>query len=143
MTERDILIGGEESGGLGVKTHLPERDGIFLGLMLCEMMAVRGKTLGGLVDELTAEYGPHEFSRVDLHVTEREKGAIMKRFSGKVKDLGGYHVTARKDIDGHKFFVDGGWLLVRASGTEPLIRVYAEGDSMSKVDALQAAVARR
>jgi phosphomannomutase len=143
MTERDILIGGEESGGLGVKTHLPERDGIFLGLMLCEMMAVRGKTLSGLVDELTAEFGPHEFRRVDLHVTEREKSAIMKRFSGKVKDLGGYPVIARKDIDGHKFFVEGGWLLVRASGTEPLIRVYAEGNSMSTVDKLQAAVAAR
>jgi phosphomannomutase len=143
MTERDILIGGEESGGLGIKTHLPERDGIFLGLMLCEMMAVRGKTLSGLVDELTVEFGPHEFRRVDLHVTEREKAAIMKRFSGKVKDLGGYAVTARKDIDGHKFFVDGGWLLVRASGTEPLIRVYAEGDSMARVDRLQGAVAGR
>jgi phosphomannomutase len=141
MTERDILIGGEESGGLGVKMHLPERDGIFLGLMLCEIMAVRGKSLSALVDELTAEYGPHEFRRVDLHVTEKEKGAIMKRFARPVAEIGGHRVTARKDIDGHKFFVEGGWLLLRASGTEPLIRVYAEGDTMAKVDALQAAVA--
>ena len=136
MTEGDILIGGEESGGLGVKTHIPERDGIFLGLMLCEMMAVRGKSLGDLVQELTDEYGPHEFRRVDLHVTEKEKAAIMKRFAGSVRSIGGYPVTARKDIDGHKFFVDRGWLLLRASGTEPLIRVYAEGDSMAVVDAL-------
>jgi phosphomannomutase len=136
MTERDILIGGEESGGLGVKTHIPERDGIFLGLMLCEMMAVRGKSLGELVQELTVEYGPHEFRRVDLHVTEKEKAAIMKRFARPVRTLGGHPVTGRKDIDGHKFFVDHGWLLLRASGTEPLIRVYAEGDSMAVVDGL-------
>jgi phosphomannomutase len=141
MTERDILIGGEESGGLGVKTHLPERDGIFLGLMLCEMMAVRGKTLSALVDELTDEFGPHEFRRLDLHVTEREKVSIMKRFSRAVPDIAGHRVTARKDIDGHKFFVEGGWLLLRASGTEPLIRVYAEADTMAKVDALLGAVA--
>jgi phosphomannomutase len=140
MTERDILIGGEESGGLGVKTHLPERDGIFLGLMLCEIMAVRGKSLSALVAELTDEFGPHEFRRVDMHVTEREKAAIMNRFARPVKELGGLPVTARKDIDGHKFFVERGWLLLRASGTEPLIRVYAEADSLAKVDRLLRAV---
>ncbi len=85
MTERDILIGGEESGGLGVKIHIPERDGIFLGLLLCEVMAVRGKSLGALVQELIDELGPHEFRRVDLHVTEKEKAALMKRFAGSVK----------------------------------------------------------
>lgn len=136
MTERDILIAGEESGGLGVKGHLPERDGIYLGLLLCEVMAVRGKPLGALVDELMQEYGLHEFRRVDLHVTEKQKAAIMNKFRRGVAELGGYRVTGRKDTDGHKFFVDGGWLLARASGTEPLIRVYAEGDSVAKVEAL-------
>jgi phosphomannomutase len=143
MTERDILIGGEESGGLGVKTHLPERDGIFLGLMLCEIMAVRGKSLSALVTELTDEFGPHEFRRVDLHVSEGKKATIMNRFARRVTALGGFPVTARKDIDGHKFFVEGGWLLVRASGTEPLIRVYAEADSLAKVDTLLSAVTGR
>jgi phosphomannomutase len=140
MTERDILIGGEESGGLGVKTHLPERDGIFLGLLLCEMMAVRGKKLGALVQELTDEFGPHEFRRVDLHVTEKQKSALMKKFAGRVPRIGGLAVTLRKDADGHKFFVDGGWILLRASGTEPLIRVYAEGESMERVNTLLHAV---
>jgi phosphomannomutase len=140
MTERDILIGGEESGGLGVKIHIPERDGIFLGLLLCEMMAVRGKSLGALVQELIDELGPHEFRRVDLHVTEKEKRALMKRFAGNVKNIAGYPVVARKDVDGHKLFVEGGWLLLRASGTEPLIRVYAEADSMAKVEKLLGAV---
>lgn len=138
MTEHDVLIGGEESGGLGVKGHLPERDGIFLGLMLCEMMAVRGKPLGALVGELMDEFGVHEFRRVDMHLAEREKIAVMKRFRGPVRDIGGYRVTGRNDTDGHKLFVEGGWLLVRASGTEPLIRVYAEGGSTSMVDALLA-----
>ncbi len=142
MTERDILIGGEESGGLGVKIHIPERDGIFLGLMLCEAMAVRGKSLGALVQELIDELGPHEFRRVDLHVTEKEKTSLMKRFAGAVKEIGGYPVTGRKDVDGHKLFVEGGWLLLRASGTEPLIRIYAEGDSLEKVDTLLGSVMR-
>jgi phosphomannomutase len=139
MTERDVLIGGEESGGLGVKGHIPERDGIFLGLMLCEVMAVRQMTLSMLVAELMAEFGQHEFKRIDLHVTDKEKAAIMKKYQKGVKDIGGFPVTGRKDTDGYKFFVPDGWVLVRASGTEPLIRFYAEADSIAKVDALLAA----
>ena len=136
MTERDVLIGGEESGGLGVKGHIPERDGVFLGLMLCELMAVRQKTLSMLVAELMAEFGQHEFKRVDLHVTEKEKSAIMKKYQRGVTEIAGYPVLGRKDTDGFKFFVNGGWVLVRASGTEPLIRFYAEAESTAKVDAL-------
>ncbi|MEW6509673.1 MAG: phosphoglucomutase/phosphomannomutase family protein [Bacteroidota bacterium] len=139
MTERDVLIGGEESGGLGVKGHLPERDGIFLGLLLCEMMAVRRKSLGGLVRELMDEFGQHEFKRVDMHCTEAEKERVIRRFKRGVREIGGSPVTGRKDTDGFKFFVDGGWLLVRASGTEPLIRFYAEAESTARVDALLAA----
>jgi phosphomannomutase len=138
MVGHDVLIGGEESGGLAVKGHLPERDGIFLGLMLCEMIAVRGKPLGALVQELMDEFGQHEFRRVDMRLTEKEKASVMKRFGGTVREIGGYAVTARNDTDGHKLLVDGGWLLVRASGTEPLIRVYAEGKSTAMVDALLA-----
>jgi phosphomannomutase len=136
MTERDVLIGGEESGGLGVKGHLPERDGIFLGLMLCEMVAVRGRPIGALVRELMDEFGVHEFRRVDMRLSEKEKESVMKRFRRGVKEIGGHAVTGRNDTDGHKFFVEGGWVLVRASGTEPLIRVYAEGGSTAMVDAL-------
>jgi len=136
MTERDVLIGGEESGGLGVKGHIPERDGIYLGLMLCEMMAVRKKPLSALVKELMDEFGQHEFKRIDMHVTEREKQTIMKKYRKGVKQLAGYHVTGRKDTDGLKFFVNNGWFLVRASGTESLVRFYAEADSTAKVDAL-------
>jgi phosphomannomutase len=136
MTERDVLIGGEESGGLGVKGHIPERDGIFLGLLLCEVMAARKKSLGALVQELMDEYGQHEFRRVDVHMTEKEKTAVMKKYRGVVQQIAGYPVIGRKDTDGHKLFVDGGWVLVRASGTEPLIRFYAEGNSVAQVEAL-------
>lgn len=136
MTERDILLAGEESGGLGVKGHIPERDGVLLGLLLCEMMVVRGKPLSALVQELMDEFGHHEFRRVDLHVGGREKQAIMNRFRRGLRTIGGYPVRERKDTDGVKYLVDGGWLLVRASGTEPLIRVYAEGASTEQVEAL-------
>ncbi len=141
MTERDVIIGGEESGGLGTKLHLPERDGIFLGLLLCEMMATRQKLLKALVQELMDEFGQHEFKRIDKHMTEQEKTAIMKKYKSVVKEIAGYKVLDRKDLDGHKFFLEGGgWVLVRASGTEPLIRFYAEADSTEKCDALLAAV---
>ena len=136
MTERDVLIGGEESGGLGVKGHIPERDGIFLGLLLCEMMAARRKSLATLVQELMDEFGQHEFKRIDLHVNEKNKAAIIKKYQRGVKDIGGYAVIGRKDTDGFKFFVEGGWVLIRASGTEPLIRFYAEAESAAKVNAL-------
>lgn len=142
MTERDVLIGGEESGGLGVKGHIPERDGIFLGLMLCEIMATRQTTLSVLVTELMSEFGQHEFKRVDLHVSEKEKAAIMKIYQKGVGEIAGFPVTGRKDTDGHKFFVPSGWVLVRASGTEPLIRFYAEAENVAKVDALLAAATR-
>jgi phosphomannomutase len=143
MTERDVLIGGEESGGIGLKGHIPERDGIYLGLMLAEMMAVRGRPMSVLVQELMDEYGHHEFKRVDLHVTEKEKAAMIRKYTGNVRDIAGMPVTGRKDTDGTKLFVNGGWVLVRASGTEPLIRFYAEGDSMEKVNTLLSAVTGR
>jgi phosphomannomutase len=136
MVERDVLIGGEESGGLAVKGHIPERDGIYLGLLLCEVMATRGKSLSALVQELMDEFGYHEFKRVDLHVTEKEKQAIMKRYQRGIKEISGYPVIGRKDTDGHKYFVEGGWILARASGTEPLIRIYAEGNSKEMVEKL-------
>ncbi len=136
MVERDILIAGEESGGLGVKGHLPERDGIYLGLLMCEIMAKRKKKMSELVQELFDEYGAKYFSRYDAHLTEKEKNRIMSRFRKNVKEIAGMPVLSRSDLDGHKFFLEGGWLLVRASGTEPIIRLYAEADSPEKVERL-------
>ncbi len=90
------------------------------------------------------EYGQHEFKRIDLHVTEKEKAAIMKKYRrGREGDRRLQGDVGRKDTDGFKFFVDGGWVLVRASGTEPLIRFYAEAESVEKVDVLLAAATGR
>jgi phosphomannomutase len=136
MTERDILIAAEESGGLGVKGHLPERDGIYIGLLLCEIMAVRKKKLSELVDELMAEFGWHYFNRYDAHLTEKEKQRILSVYKKGVKKLGEFPVQRVETKDGYKLFVDHGWVLVRASGTEPLIRFYAESDSPQNVETL-------
>jgi phosphomannomutase len=140
MTERDILVAGEESGGLGVKGHLPERDGIYVGLLLAEIMAIRGKKLSELVQEIMAEYGWHHFGRVDRHLTEKEKNRIMKAFAKGVKAVGRHRVEREETTDGFKLFLEGGWVLVRASGTEPLIRCYAEADSPEKVQEFLKAV---
>ncbi len=134
MTERNIIIGGEESGGLGVMGHLPERDGIYLGLLIAEIIVKRKKTLSELVKELEDEFGTRSYKRIDHHITQKEKVAIMRRFSDKLKAVAGYPVKKTETIDGFKYYVENGWLLVRPSGTEPLIRYYAEAESISKVD---------
>ncbi|HLF20479.1 MAG TPA: phosphoglucomutase/phosphomannomutase family protein, partial [Bacteroidota bacterium] len=136
MTERDILIAAEESGGLGVKGHLPERDGLYIGLLLCEIMAARKKTLSALVEELMQEFGWHYFNRYDAHLTEKEKQRILAVYKRGIKKLGQFPVQRVETKDGYKLFIENGWTLVRASGTEPLIRFYAESDSPEKVEAL-------
>ena len=136
MTERDILIAAEESGGLGVKGHLPERDGIYIGLLMCEIMAVRNKKLSELVDELMSEFGWHYFKRYDAHLTEKEKQRILNAYKKGLRQIAGLPIQHVDLKDGFKLFVENGWLLVRASGTEPLIRFYAEADNPEKVEAL-------
>jgi len=134
MVEGDVLIGGEESGGIGVKNHIPERDGIFVGLLLCEMIAVRDKKLSELVDELMETHGYHFYNRIDMHVEKKEQPRIMRTFKKGIDTIAGYPVRERSDMDGYKFYMDNSWLLVRSSGTEPLIRYYAEADSPEKVE---------
>jgi phosphomannomutase len=139
MTEREILLGGEESGGFGVKGHIPERDGIYVGLLLCEMMIERQKPLSALVRELNDEFGERHYRRVDLHITPKEKSSIMKKFTATMKNVAGYPVRKVETIDGFKYYVENGWLLVRPSGTEPLIRFYAEAESVGKAEKMLAA----
>ncbi|MFA7627301.1 MAG: phosphoglucomutase/phosphomannomutase family protein [Candidatus Kapaibacterium sp.] len=136
MVEDKILIGGEESGGLSSIVHIPERDGLFNSLMILEIMAARGKSLKELCDELDEEFGIHKFSRRDVIVTEELKEVILNAAAANPSKLGKYNVTGNNFTDGYKFFVDKGWLLIRASGTEPLIRFYAEADSETKVEEL-------
>ncbi len=137
MNEINVIIGGEESGGLGTSLHIPERDGLFNGLLLMEMMAKRGKTLAQLVKELDEEFGPHRYRRRDVHVTEQQKKSILAACAKQPKKLGKYVVTSIETKDGTKFFIEGGaWLLIRASGTEPLIRFYSEASSLNIVNEL-------
>jgi phosphomannomutase len=138
MLTRDILIGGEESGGIGVKGHLPERDGILNSLLLAEVMADKGRTLGELVGELSEEFGPHFYGRVDLEVEQKTAQRVVRQVAqGKVKRVAGLEVTRRDDLDGAKMlFGNNPWLLVRASGTENVLRLYAEAPSQEQVKAL-------
>ena len=134
MLERDILIGGEESGGIGIRRHLPERDGILNSLLLANIMAEEEKPLGELARDLQQEYGEHHYGRIDLHLSNDLKDEAMRRAQAKPEKIGSFGVQRIETLDGVKFFLDaptygnGGeaWVLVRASGTEPLLRIYCE-----------------
>jgi phosphomannomutase len=138
MLSRDILIGGEESGGIGIKGHLPERDGILNSLLLAEVMATRKQTLGELVEDLSREFGPHFYGRVDLEVDLARARQVVKEVAeGRFQEMAGLKVTAVEDMDGAKMhFGDSAWLLVRASGTENLLRLYSEAPSRELVKTL-------
>jgi phosphomannomutase len=136
MTTEDVLLGGEESGGIAVKGHIPERDGIWMGLIIWEYMSKSGKTLKQLIKEVYAITGSFAFERNDLHLKEELKNKIVENCKkGNIKSFGRYPVKRMEDIDGWKyFFNDEEWLMIRASGTEPVLRTYAE--SSSKENAL-------
>jgi phosphomannomutase len=138
MMEREILIGGEESGGIGYSRYLPERDGILNSLLLASVMAEEKKPLGELVEGLQKEYGRHYYGRRDLHIPDEIKHAAIARAKADgTRKLGKYAVLNKEDLDGIKFFLDAStdgngaepWVLFRASGTEPLLRIYAEAAS--------------
>ncbi len=145
MMEHDILIGGEESGGIGYSRFLPERDGVLNCLMLANVMAEEGKPLGQLVADLQREFGPHYYGRGDLHIPEDVKqNAIQRARAESTQSLGKYRVLKKEHMDGVKFFLDAptngngaeAWVLFRASGTEPLLRLYTEASSPELVSEL-------
>ncbi len=135
MVERDVLVGGEESGGIATKGHIPERDGIWMGLIIWEFMAKSGKSLDDLINEVYEIVGPFKFERNDLHITEELKLATIKKCEeGSYEHFGRYHVRNVETIDGFKFFFDDDrWLMIRPSGTEPVLRTYAEAPTMDEV----------
>jgi phosphomannomutase len=141
MLKEPVLIGGEESGGIGVLGYIPERDGPLMSLMLLETMAVRKKRLEEQIAELMAEFGPHEYQRVDLHPEPAKMPAVVKSLTEDNPDeIAGLKVQKIDRTDGTKFFFENdAWLLLRASGTEPVVRVYAESSSQEKVSELIAA----
>lgn len=138
MMEREILMGGEESGGIGYSRFLPERDGVLNSVLLANVMAEEGKPLGQLVADLQREFGPHYYGRSDLHIPENMKqSAIQRARADGTQSLGRYRVLKKEQMDGVKFFLDAptngnganAWVLFRASGTEPLLRLYTEASS--------------
>lgn len=143
MLEKDILMGGEESGGLGVKGHIPERDGILLGLLLLEAMAVSGKGLRQLLNETMDEIGYFYYRRIDRRIENDAKEQLIARLKTEPPtEIDGRRVTGTNFSDGFKFIFDNGdWLLIRPSGTEPVLRLYSEAGSSDQVDRfLRAAV---
>src|SRR6201997_4786218 len=145
MMEGEILIGGEESGGIGYSRFLPERDGVLNCLLLANVMAEEGKPLGQLVAHLQRDFGPHYYGRRDLHIPEEMKqNAIQRARSESTQSLGKYKVLKKEHLDGVKFFLDAptngngaeAWVLFRASGTEPLLRLYTEASSPELVSEL-------
>ena len=134
MVNEDVLVGGEESGGLAVKGHIPERDGVWMGLLVFEFMAKTGKTIKGLAEEVYDIVGRFAVDRDDLHVKESQKQSIMAACkSGSYKSFGKYKVEAMEDFDGWKFRLGGDrWVMIRASGTEPVLRVYAQADNLAQ-----------
>ncbi len=146
MTCEDVLVGGEESGGLAVKGHIPERDGIWMGLLILEFMARTGKTIKGLVQEVYDIVGAFAFDRDDLHITEVQKQAVIAACRARqYSRFGPYVVQSVEDLDGWKFHLgDERWVMIRASGTEPVLRIYAQGPDAAEcrriLDATRAAI---
>jgi len=135
MVKDDIVVGGEESGGIAVKGHIPERDGIWMGLIIWEFMAKSGKTLDDLIDEVYELVGPFKFERSDLHITEDLKQQIITNCKNSTyTSFGEYKIRNVETIDGFKYFIDDErWVMIRPSGTEPVLRVYAEAPTLEEV----------
>ncbi|RME75597.1 MAG: phosphoglucomutase/phosphomannomutase family protein [Chloroflexi bacterium] len=141
MVDVGAVFGGEESGGYAFGDHIPERDGFLSGLFLLDFMAVTGRTVRGLVDYLFNLIGPHYYDRIDLPYQADQRPAILQRVDAARPDrLAGLRVVGRLTIDGYRFDLeDGGWLIIRFSGTEPLLRIYCETTHGDRVPDLLAA----
>ncbi|HHH53637.1 MAG TPA: phosphoglucomutase/phosphomannomutase family protein [Bacteroidetes bacterium] len=135
MIHEDVLVGGEESGGISVKGHIPERDGVWMGLLIMELMAKTGKSLKELIQVIYEKVGPFKFDRDDLHLDEPTKQMILEKLkNGQITEIGGRPVIKTDTIDGWKFFLDEDtWVMARPSGTEPVFRVYCQAETKEKV----------
>ncbi|MTI80558.1 MAG: phosphoglucomutase/phosphomannomutase family protein [Firmicutes bacterium] len=139
LHEKGAIMGGEESGGLSIKGHIPEKDGILANLLAVEMMAHHGKSLTDLLEEVSSKFGQVYSRRLDLRTTPEEKARVLEELKGfKPATVAGKKVTGRITIDGTKLVLeDGSWTLIRPSGTEPLFRIYAEAESLERVEEIQ------
>ena len=138
MMEKNAIIGGEESGGYGFRGHVPERDAILAGIYFLDFMVQTGKTPSQLLDYLYSKVGPHYYDRRDFHISAAKRQAILSRLSSNSPDaIASTKVTRVDTTDGFRFFLkDDSWLLIRFSGTEPLVRIYSEAGSLERAEEL-------
>ena len=137
MNSEDILIGGEESGGIGIKNYIPERDGLMLGMLVIEMCAYYNKPLGQLLAALMEDVGYFYFHREDIHLQRSQIDRLMTTLNVKADSVDGMKVLKYNTSDGVKLFLENNsWVMVRASGTEPVLRVYADAPSMDQATKL-------
>jgi phosphomannomutase len=139
MMSEDVLIGGEESGGISFKGHIPEGDGPIMGLLLTEIIAASGKRLVELVDELLSEVGPAIYQRIDLRLSRPVAKSEMTEMLSKTapREISGFRVREVNQIDGAKYIMeDDSWLLIRPSGTEPVLRVYVEARTQEMINGM-------
>ncbi|UTW60885.1 phosphoglucomutase/phosphomannomutase family protein [bacterium SCSIO 12741] len=138
MLHEDVLVGGEESGGIAVQGHIPERDGIWNGLLLFQWMTETGKSIGELMDEVREIVGPFAYRRIDLKIPEELKQEIVERCKQDAyQAFGDFKVQNREDLDGWKYFLnEDEWVMIRPSGTEPVLRTYAEGKTPERAIAI-------
>jgi phosphomannomutase len=136
-----VVMGGEESGGITIKGHIPEGDGVLMGLLLLEVMAAARAPLHELVDDILAQYGPAQYQRTDIKLKHPVAKATMVDMLVKLapSKIAGVEVEDVQTTDGVKYYLDdGSWLLIRPSGTEPVLRVYAEAPNDEQVQGLLA-----
>jgi len=138
MIKGNVLIGGEETGGISFKGYIPERDGILSGLLILEMLAMRKKSLTDILKAIDKEYGTYEYRRMDVRYPDEKKAPLMDFLKTKpLKDVLGRKVVQVKDYDGFKFICeDSSWLILRLSGTEPILRIYAEASTEKRALAI-------
>lgn len=137
INKDEIILGGEESAGLSIKGHYPEKDGIIACLLAAEAVAVRGKSLTEQLDELYSRVGKLESGRIGVKLTDEIAKSLKERLSQEPSEIGGRKVEKINRIDGVKFiFTDGSWMLMRPSGTEPLVRIYAETENLQDLEVL-------
>jgi alpha-D-glucose phosphate-specific phosphoglucomutase len=138
LREKDVVIGGEESGGVSFKGYISEKDGIFTGVKVVEMRAKTKKSLSQLLSELRSEYGPYVNGRDDIPCPNKLKQVVMEKISSEIPDrIIGIQVSTVNRMDGIKLILkDGGWLLIRPSGTEPLLRIYGESTDKERLRAI-------
>ncbi|MBK9108803.1 MAG: phosphoglucomutase/phosphomannomutase family protein [Saprospiraceae bacterium] len=134
MTTKEVLVGGEESGGLAIKGHIPERDGIWIALTLLQYIAETGKTLEELIDEVYQIVGPFYYDRWDLSLSEYQINLVKESLHNGISEWGNQKVLIEENLDGYKYhFQNDRWLLIRTSGTEPVLRIYAQAENKQEV----------